>query len=148
MSPRDVGAAAKPEAREEPRPAFAAMSFDPAALVAQQQRMAEALVAAGQKFLEGLQDVTTRSLQLQTAFAQQLFMGAVSLRPFGAGDDADRGAKAAAAMESAVTSIRDVMTAACKCPMDALSTFQERIGRDPADAAPGGAACGRHQTQT
>ncbi len=143
MSPRDtaVGATPNPQKAEQSMDVFRA--FNPSTLLAQQQRTAEALVAGSQKFLEGLQEVTTRSLQLQTALFQQMWAGAASLPlniPAGASTEHD----ATAALEATVTSIRDVMTAACKWPMDALAAFHDRIGANSTSAA----ACSAHASKS
>ena len=140
MSPRDTGA--RQDADETAGHAavpFAA--FDPAMMFAQQQRLAEATIAAGQKLLEGLQDVTTRSLQLQTVLAQQTLMNASGLWPWAASGGTER-ATTSASMDSVVTSIRDVMAAACKCSTAALATYRERLGTEPAGGSDRCPMCG------
>ncbi len=138
MSPRDMGAADKSAAPK----ASAPNQFDPLSVLAQQQRIAEALVASGQKFLEGLQEIARRSALLQTALFQQALAGfATGMPGVGStehGDDAVT--RASAAAEATVASLRDVMQAACKCHTDVLATFQQRMaGTD--------AACGNPRRQ-
>ena len=53
MSPRDIGSAENSTA-----PKSSAGSIDSAGFLTQQQRIAEALLASGHKFLEELQEIT------------------------------------------------------------------------------------------
>ena len=64
--------------------------FAPAALIAQQQRSGEAMAAAGRAFLEGMQQVTTRSFMVQSALFRQFFVGALALLRTGSGGHADQ----------------------------------------------------------
>ena len=113
-------------------------AFNPAAWMGQQTKMAEACAAAGQKYLEGLQQVASQSLLLQSALAQQMIKNALSLtQASGAGHSTDEGLRAAAAaMESTGESVRNVMTAACKCHTDTLGAFQERLSANGHAKAP------------
>ncbi len=140
MSPRDMGAA-ETSATPKLGPLNA---FDPAAVLAQQQRIAEALAASGQKFLEGLQEVAHRTALLQTAFLQQALAGLASVgsaSPMGLGGPPgrsdDAATQASAVAEATVASLRDVMEAACKCHTEALATFQQHMAGAAAPASCG-----------
>jgi hypothetical protein len=123
--------------------------FGPASFLAQQRLMMEALVAAGQKLVEGLQEVLTRSIQLQLALSHQMPAGAARMYPQAiASGDADRGAESFSAVSDAtLAAIHKVMAASCKCPIDAISAFQQRISLAPGASRTAGPACG-HQAST
>lgn len=129
MSPRDIGSAERSTAAKA-----TASSFDPAGLVTQQQRIAEALVASSQKFIEGLQEIARRSALLQTAFFQQALTGLASVTTVGSAEGSEAAKRASAAAEATVASLRDVMEAACKCHTEPLATFRERIAGSNANA--------------
>lgn len=134
----------KPTAIDSGGPAapFTADVFNPAAWMGQQARMAEAFAAAGQTYLEGLQEVATQSMMLQSALMQETIKNALSLtQAAGTGQSPDERFRAAASvMDSTVESIRNVMTAACKCHTATLGAFHERL---TADGHANAAACGR-----
>jgi hypothetical protein len=118
-------------------------AFNPAAWMGQHTKMAEACAAAGQKYLEGLQEIASQTILLQSALTQQMVKSALSLtQASGAGHSTDEGLRtAASAMESTVESIRNVMTAACRCHTDTLGAFQERLSVNGHAKA---SASGRH----
>ena len=112
----------------------ATTGLQPTALLAQQQRMAEGMAAAGQKYLEGMQEVASRSLQLQTTLFQRSIMATFGLLRASNPHDAEQaGREAAAAMEATVTSIGDIMQTACKCGMDAMEAFREQMAGESND---------------
>ena len=115
----------------------ATTSPPPTALLTQQQRIAEGMAAAGQKYLEGMQEVASRSLQLQAALFQRSFMATFGLLRASNPHDAEQaGREAAAAMEATVTSIGDIMQTACKCNMDALAAFRAQMAGESIDRSP------------
>jgi hypothetical protein len=141
VSPAERPAQADPATTTAP---LFAEAFNPAAWMGQQTRLAEACAAAGQKYLEGLQDVANQCVMLQTALAQQFLKSTLSLPESScAGRSPDDGLRAAAsAMESTVESVRDVMAAACKCQADTLGVFRQRLA---GNGAAGGPAHGRRR---
>lgn len=101
----------------------------PAALMAQQQRSGEAMAAAGRAFLEGMQQVTTRSFMVQSALFRQFFVGALALLRAGSGGHADQAVRdLSAASEATAKAIREIVEAACKCSLDTVTAFRNRIG--------------------
>jgi hypothetical protein len=136
----DVSTAERPTQADpaaQTAPPFAE-AFNPAAWMGQQTRLAEACAAAGQKYLEGIQEVASQCVLLQSALAQQFVSSALSLPESScAGRSPDAGLSAAAsAMESTVESVRNVMAAACKCQTDTLGAFRQRLAGDGAAAEP------------
>lgn len=136
----------KPEARspktrpDRDAPAFGLPGFDPGILLANPQRAAEAWLAASQTFLQGMQEVSRRHLMLQGALMEQAMSGALSFLQL-----AQPGAKpeevtasVQQATETAAESMREIMNAACKCSMDALAVYRDRIAGEGPATAPGG----------
>jgi hypothetical protein len=114
-------------------PMDVATLFDPASLGERQKRAAETWALVAQRYLEGINDIAARSLLMQSAVLQQaiasVFGWARATSPIGHAAKDDEGASAA--MEAAVDSIRDVMTAACKCGMDVMSAIRDGSGVNP-----------------
>jgi hypothetical protein len=113
-------------------------AFDPGVLFANPQRAAEAWLAASQTLLQGMQDVSKRHLMLQSALVEQAMNGALSFLQL-----AQPGAKPEAvtasvqqATETTMQSMREIMTAACKCSMDALAVYRDRMAGEGPAAAP------------
>lgn len=121
--------------------AFDTSGFDPALLLTHPQRAAEAWLAASQTLLQGMQDVSRRHLMLQSALMEQATTGALSflqLAQPGAKPE-DVTASVQQATETTMQSMREIMTAACKCSMDALAVYRDRItGEDSATAPASG----------
>ncbi len=113
---------------------FGLQGFDPGALFVTSQRAAEAWAAASQTLLQGMQEVSQRSLMLQAALLEQSLGGAFSLLQMsqpGAKPE-DIPASVQRMSEGTLQSMREIMTAACKCPMDALTVYHDRMaGREP-----------------
>ena len=116
--------------------------FDPAALMAQQQRAGEAMAAAGRAFLEGMQQVTKRSFVVQSALFRQFFVGALALSRAGSGVQADQAVRGlGAASDATAKAIRDIIDAACKCSLDIVAAYRGRIvGAETAGAKSGSKA--------
>lgn len=114
-----------------------AAPFDTASLLAQQQRSGAAMAAAGHVFLQGMQQIATRSFLVQSALFRQGFVGALALLRVGSGPQADQAIRdLGAASEATAEAIRDIVEAACKCSFDTIAAFRRRIG----DGSAGGAA--------
>lgn len=116
--------------------------FDPAALMAQQQRAGEAMAAAGRAFLEGMQQVATRSFVVQSTLFRQFFVGAMALSRAGSGVQADQAVRdLGAASDATAQAIRDIVDAACKCSLDIMAAYSGRIvGAETAGAKSGSKA--------
>jgi phasin family protein len=112
--------------------------FDAAALVAGQQRAVEAWVAATQKFVEGMQELSKRQVLLQSALVQQAFANATSLaqaaNPTGSPDQVARAAQST--METMIRALRDTIDASCKCSMDAMAAFRQRMAGGQESGSP------------
>ena len=109
-------------------PSGPAQPFLPASLMAQQQRSGEAMAAAGRAFLEGMQHVATRSFMVQSALFRQFFVGTLALLRAGSGGQADQAVRdLGAASDATAKSIRDIVEAACKCSLDTMAAFRNRI---------------------
>jgi len=136
----DISTAERPSQTDPTIPAAAifAEALDPATWMGQQTRLAEACAAAGQKYLEGLREVAGQCVLLQSALAQQFLRSTLRLPESScAGLSPDEGfGAAAAAMESTVESVRNVMAAACKCQTDTLGAFRERLAAGGETAGP------------
>jgi hypothetical protein len=111
---------------------FAAQGFDPSLLFANPQRAAEAWIAASQSLLKGLQEISDRSLKLQAALMEQSLSGAAillqSAQPGAKPEDAV--ASVQQATETTLESIREIMTTACKCSMDAVRAYRAHMAGD------------------
>jgi hypothetical protein len=103
--------------------------FDLAALISSQQRTAEALAAAVQKLLEGIQDISMRQVMLQSALFQQMIGDAITLVQNETSDTSTGRSMVpnASAVEKTLESMHDILAAACKCNMDAFAAFQGRM---------------------
>jgi hypothetical protein len=115
---------------------------DPMVLLGNQQRAVEILVAAGQRYLEGLRDVASQSLLAQSALYQQAIANLFSFSHAGSpGDGSNETTRAiTSAMEATVGSIRDAMASACKCNADMMTAFQDQFAAGAAgtkEAIPG-----------
>lgn len=110
--------------------------FDARALLAGQQLALEAWVAATQKLVEGLQELAKRQILLQVAFLERAFAGAASFAQAtaanGGADEITRSAQAA--MQTTIEALRNSIDTSCRCSMDALTAFRERMAGGAADA--------------
>ena len=112
------------------------LPFDPASLLVQQRRSGEAMASAGRSFLEGMQQVASRSFQVQSALFRQFFVGTLALLQAGSGAQADQAIRdLGAASEATAKAIRDMVEAACKCSFDTTAAFSRGIGGVSAGAA-------------
>lgn len=137
----------KPEAQAasltapEPRvPVF--QGLDPTILFVNPQRAAEAWIAAVQTLMQGMQDVSERHLMLQSTLLQQALTNAASiLQVSSPGNSVEQATRTIqAATEATLQSMRDTTAAACKCQMDALTVYRDRLAGSVDAAAP---ACGQ-----
>lgn len=122
---------------ESGAPPFGFPGFDLGVLIANPQRAAEAWIAASQTLLQGMQEVSRRQLMLQSALMEQATRGAFSIlqlaQPGAKAEEATASAQAATAVT--LQSMQEIMTAACKCSMDALTVYRDRMaGSGPAAA--------------
>lgn len=108
---------------------FDAQGFDPSILLANPQRAAEAWIAASQTVLQGMQDVSKRHLMLQSALMEQAMTGALSFLQLAQPGTKPEEVTASVqqATETTMQSMREIMSAACKCSMDALVVYRDRI---------------------
>lgn len=114
--------------------------FDADALLAGQQRAVEAWIAASQRLIEGMQELFKRQLLLQSALIERSFASAASFAQLAVADgQADEMTRAAqTAMEGTVEALRNTIDASCKCSMDVMTVFRDRmVGRPDS----GSAAC-------
>lgn len=119
---------------------FDGQGFDPGILLANPQRAAEAWIAASHILLQGMQDVSKRHLMLQSALMEQAMTGALSflqLAQPGARPE-EVTASVQQATETTMESMREIMSAACKCSMDALAVYRDRMVAEGPPAAVGG----------
>lgn len=116
---------------------------DAATFLAIQMNMAAGLAAASQKLLEGAREISMQHFMLQTAFVHQVTSGWAGLAKFGSPDDVGdaRSRQANAATEATLESMRQIMSAACRCSMDALGAFHDHLG---AGARVNARSCGEH----
>lgn len=116
---------------------------DAASVLAIQTRMAAGLAAASQKLIKGAREISMQHFMLQTALMRQLTSGWAGLVNFGSPDDvADaRSRQANAVTEATLESMRQIMTAACKCSIDAFGAFHEHLGTG---ARVDAQSCGEH----
>ena len=124
---------------------LASRRVDAAALLAGQQQVIEGWVAGTQRFLEGMQELFKRQILLQTALLEQAFASTASFAQVAAakGSADDIAGAAQAAMQKTVEALRNATDAACRCSMDALAVFRERM---EGGAGPGSRACEKEET--
>ena len=114
--------------------------FGADALLAGQQRAIEAWVAASQRLIEGMQELFKQQLLLQSALIERSFASAASFAQLaatnGQADEMTRVAQRA--MEGTVEALRNTIDASCKCSMDAMAVFRDRMAGGPSS---GSAVC-------
>lgn len=103
------------------------LGFDPERLLDEQRRAAELWAALGQRYLEGLRDIASQSLLVQSALYQQSLANLFNLsQAASAGASGPQPSwPVASAMEATVGSIRDALAEACKCHVDMMTALQE-----------------------
>ena len=131
----------KPEA-EDPSAAKSAMylpqipayrGFDANTLLAGQQRTAEAWVAAGQRLIDGMRELFKLQLLLQSTLVERSFASAANFAQIASADcKTDAVTRAVQdAMEGTIETLRNTIDVSCKCSMDAMAVFQDRMAGGP-----------------